>query len=91
MCIDYTDLNRSCLKDSYPLLKIDKLLDNSIGYQFLSFMDTYSGYNQIHMLKLDGVNTSFMIKHANYQYNVMPFGINNVGVTYHRRMNMIFQ
>lgn len=45
MCVSYTDLNRACLKDSYPLLGVDQLIDNSANYQLLSFMDVYSGYN----------------------------------------------
>jgi hypothetical protein len=45
MCVDYTDLNRACPKDAYPLPNIDKLVDNSSGYKLLSFMDAYSGYN----------------------------------------------
>ncbi|KAK2374249.1 hypothetical protein QL285_075225 [Trifolium repens] len=45
MCVDYTDLNRACPKDAYPLPSIDKLVDNSSGFKLLSFMDAYSGYN----------------------------------------------
>ena len=47
LCVDYTDLNRAFPKDAYPLPNIDKLVDNSSGYRLLSFMDAYSGYNQI--------------------------------------------
>ena len=53
MCIDYTDLNRAFLKDAYPLPNIYKLVDNSAGFKLLSFMDAYSGYNQIPMEKTD--------------------------------------
>jgi hypothetical protein len=49
MCTDYTDLNKACPKDPFPLPYIDKLVDNSAGYKYLSFMDAYSGYNQIPM------------------------------------------
>ncbi|GAU34549.1 hypothetical protein TSUD_219330 [Trifolium subterraneum] len=42
MCVDYTDLNRACPKDAYPLPNIDKLVDNSSGFKLLSFMDAYS-------------------------------------------------
>ena len=45
MCIDYTDLNRACPKDAYPLPNIDKLVDNSAGFKLLLFMDAYSVYN----------------------------------------------
>ena len=45
MCVDYTDLNRACPKDAFPLPNIDMLVDNSADYKILSFMDAYSGYN----------------------------------------------
>lgn len=48
----------------------------------LSFMDAYSGYNRISMFGSDKMKTTFMIEQPNYQYNVMPFGLKNVGVTY---------
>jgi len=47
MCTDYTDLNKVCPIHSYPLPSIDQLVDNVSGYDLLSFMDAYSGYNQI--------------------------------------------
>ena len=49
MCTDYTDLNKACPKDPFPLPCIDKLVDNSAGYKCLSFLNAYSGYNQIPM------------------------------------------
>ena len=56
MCVDYIDLNRACPKDAYPFPNIDKLVDNSSGYKLLSFMDAYSGYNQISWLKMTKKN-----------------------------------
>ena len=47
MCVDFTDLNKACLKDSYPLLQVDILVDSTARHQLLSFMDAFSGYNQI--------------------------------------------
>lgn len=82
MCVDYTDLNRACPKDAYPLPNIDKLVDNSSGYKLLSLMDAYSRYNQIPMAEEDKMKTTFMTESGNYYYNVMPFGLRNAGVTY---------
>lgn len=45
MCVDFTDLNIACSKDTYPLSDIDRLIDRSSSYRVLSFMDVYSGYN----------------------------------------------
>ena len=47
MCTDYTDLNKPCPKDPFPLPCIDKLVDNSAGHRYLSFLNAYSRYNQI--------------------------------------------
>ena len=49
MCIDFTDLNKACLKDSYLLPSIDALVDSVSGCRLLSFLDAFSGYNQIRM------------------------------------------
>ena len=53
MCVDFTDLNKACPKDSYPLPRIDQLVDSTAGHQLLSFMDAFSGYNQIKMDEAD--------------------------------------
>ncbi|GAU42817.1 hypothetical protein TSUD_288450 [Trifolium subterraneum] len=90
MCVDYTDLNRACPKDAYPLPNIDKLVDNSSGFKLLSFMDAYSGYNQIKMAEIDKKKTAFMTENGNYYYNVTPFGLKNAGATYQRMMNKVF-
>ena len=53
MCVDFTNLNRACPKDSYPLPWIDTLVDSTIRQQLLSFIDTFSGYNQIKLNEVD--------------------------------------
>ena len=53
ICVDFTDLNKAYLKDSYPLLQIDLLMDSIVGHRLLSFMDAFSGYNQIRLGELD--------------------------------------
>ena len=60
MCMDFTDLNRACPKDSYPLLRIDILVDSTARHQLLSFMDAFSGYNQIKLDEADQEKTSFV-------------------------------
>ena len=53
MCVDFTNLNSACSKDSFPLLKIDQLVDSAIGHKLLTFMDGFSGCIQIQMAKED--------------------------------------
>ncbi|MCH85574.1 retrotransposon gag protein, partial [Trifolium medium] len=68
MCVDFTDQNKACPKDPYPLPNIDRLIDGASGYRTLSFMDVYSGYNQIKMSPLDAPHTAFMSNTCNYHY-----------------------
>ena len=60
MCVDFTDLNKACPKDSYPLPRIDILVDSTVRHQLLSFIDAFSGYNQIKMKEVDQEKTSFV-------------------------------
>ena len=82
MCVDFTNLNMACLKDSYPLPSIDSLVDSASCCRLLSFLDVFSGYNQISMHTRDENKISFMVEFASYCYKVMPFGLKNVGATY---------
>ncbi|XP_014506403.1 uncharacterized protein LOC106766164 [Vigna radiata var. radiata] len=91
MCTDFTDLNKACPKDTYPLPSIDGLVDGVSGYEILSFLDAYSGYNQIPMYRPDQEKTAFITERSNYCYEVMPFGLKNVGATYQRLMDKVFQ
>lgn len=60
MCVDFTDLNKACPKDNFPLPRIDLLVDSTAGHELLSFMDAFSGYNQNHMEEADQEKTAFI-------------------------------
>ena len=60
MCVDFRDLNKVSPKDDFPLPHIDVLVDNIAGHALLSFMDEFSGYNQIKMALENMENTSFI-------------------------------
>ena len=91
MCVDFTDLNKACPKDSYPLPRIDQLVDSTAGHRLLSFMDAFSGYNQIRMDEVDQEKTSFVTSQGLFCYKVMPFGLKNAGATYQRLVNHMFR
>ena len=91
MCMDFTDLNKACPKDSYPLPRIDQLVDSTAGHRLLSFMDAFFGYNQIKMDETDQEKTSFVTSQGLFCYKVMPFGLKNVGATYQRLVNHMFR
>ena len=82
MCVDYTDLNKACPKDCFPLPKIDQLMDSTSGHAILSFMDAFSRYNQICMDPKDKVHTSFITYFRTYYYKMMPFRPKNFGATF---------
>ena len=60
MFVDFTDLNNAYPKDSFPLPRIDQLVDSTAGHKLLTFMDAFSGYNQIQMVEEDQEKTAFI-------------------------------
>ncbi|RVW89210.1 Retrovirus-related Pol polyprotein from transposon 17.6 [Vitis vinifera] len=90
-CVDYTNLNNACPKDSFPLPRIDQIVDSTSGQGMLSFLDAFSGYHQIPMSPDDEEKTAFITPHGLYCYKVMPFGLKNAGATYQRLMTKIFK
>lgn len=80
MCVDYRDLNRASPKDDFPLPHIEMLVDNTAGHEELSFMDGFSGYNQINMAEEDREKTTFITEWGTFCYKVMPFGLNRVNL-----------
>ena len=91
VCVDYTDLNEACPKDSFPLPQIDQIVDASTEHGMLSFLDTFSSYHLIPMHPLDAEKTNFITSHRLHCYNVMPFGLKNAGATYQRLVTKTFQ
>ena len=65
-------------------------IDNMCGFERMSFIDGFSGYNQIKMYPDDEKHTSFRTPLGVYCYTIMPFGLKNAGTTYQRAMNAIF-
>ncbi|XP_058746121.1 uncharacterized protein LOC131618991 [Vicia villosa] len=90
MCVDYRDLNRASPKDDFPLPHIDVLVDNTAQFSVFSFMDGFSGYNQIKMAPEDMEKTTFITPWGTFCYKVMPFGLKNAGATYQRAMVTLF-
>ncbi|XP_043705405.1 uncharacterized protein LOC122655263 [Telopea speciosissima] len=91
MCTHFTDLNKACPEDYYPLPHIDSLIDATAGHEMLSFMDAYFGYNQIKMCEPDVLKTSFIAGRGTYCYICMPFGLKNAGASYQRLINYLFR
>nr|GEX66810.1 reverse transcriptase domain-containing protein [Tanacetum cinerariifolium] len=91
MCVDFTDLNKACPQDCYPLPEIDWKVESLCGYPFKCFLDAYKGYHQIQLVETDEEKTSFHTRQGVYCYNKIPFGLKNAGATYQRLMDKAFK
>ena len=81
-CADFRNLNKVCPKDEFPLPNMDLLIDSAVGSAIFSFMDGFSGYNQIRMALKDAEKTTFRTPMGNFYYTVMPFELKNASATY---------
>jgi hypothetical protein len=86
MRVDYTNLNKACPKDPFPLPRIYQVIDSTCECELLSFVDAYSGFHQIPLHQPDQIKTSFITPYGAYCYLTVPFGLRNAGATYQRCM-----
>ncbi|XP_042400764.1 uncharacterized protein LOC121990755 [Zingiber officinale] len=85
------DLNKACPKDSYPLPRIDQMVDSTAGCELICMLDAYQGYHQVPLAHEDQEKVSFVTADGTFCYKVMPFGLKNAGTTYQRMMNKVFR
>jgi hypothetical protein len=90
VCTDFRDLNKACPKDNYPTPFIDQIIDECAGCEAFSFMDGFSGYNQIQIKPEDQHKTTFICPWGTFAYRKMPFGLKNAGATFQRAMSFAF-
>ena len=89
--VDFTDLNKACPKDPFPMPQINQLMDTTAGHPRMSFLNAFQGYHQIPLAFKDQEKTAFMTPTGNYHYKVMSFGLKNAGSTYQRMMTRMFK
>jgi len=87
----FTDLKKACPMDSYPLPKMDKLVDATADHALLSFMDLFLGYHPIPLCPADQDKMLFITDRGLHCCKVMPFGQKNAGVTYQQLLNKLFK
>ena len=90
ICIDFRNLNRVSLKDNYPVLAMEKILQSASRSVMLSLLDGFCRYNQGLVSKEDRLKTTFRTKWGTYAYDKMPFRLINVGATFQRAMDIAF-
>jgi ribonuclease HI len=90
LCVDFRNLNRSSLKDNYPLPKMDHVLEKVVGANRMSMIDGFSGYNQIAVHQDDKEKMTFTTPWGTFMYDKMPFGLMNAGETFQRAMDIAF-
>ena len=91
VCVDFTDLNKPCPKDLFPMPRIDQLVDATVGHPRMSFLDAFQGYHQIPLALDDQEKIAFVSSVGNYHYKVIPFGLKNAGSIYQRMMTKMFE
>ena len=89
--MDFTNLNKACPKDPFPIPRIDQLVDATVGHPRMSFLDSFQGYHQIPLALNDQEKTAFVTPIGNYHYKVVHFGLKNAGSTYQRMITRMFE
>jgi hypothetical protein len=89
MCVDFTDLNKACKKDDFPLERVDKIVDDAANSEMLSLLDMFSGYHQIRVRKKDEEKTSFITPFGTFCFVRMPEGLKNAGCTISRMIAIV--
>eukprot|EP00253_Pinus_taeda_P011751 PITA_11751 len=91
ICIDFRNLNKASQKDNFPLPTMEQILHSVACSELMSFLDGFSGYNQILVHPDDRLKTTFRTKWGTYAYQKMPFGLINAGATFQRAMDIAFK
>ena len=90
-CVDYRKLNDNTVKDRYPLPRIDETIDTLHGAKYFSTLDLASGYWQIELDEESKPKTAFTTEFGHFEFNRMPFGLQNAPSSFQRLMNYVFR
>jgi hypothetical protein len=90
MCIDYKALNRATIKNSWPLPRIDDLLDKLVKAKVFNTLDLAQGYHQFRVHESDIEKTAYKTRMGLFEYTVLPFGLTNAPATFSRKMHELF-
>ena len=91
ICVNFRELNKVTLTYPFPTPYVDGNLNEIIGHECYSFMDGFSGYNQVPIAKEDQKKTTFVCEFGSFSYKVMPFGLKNAPAVFLRIVVKRFQ
>ena len=89
--MNFTDLNKACPKDPFPIPRINQLVDATVGHPRMSFLNAFQGYHQIPLALDDQEKRTFVTPIGNYHYKVMSFALKNAGSTHQRMITKMFE
>ncbi len=90
LCIDYRGVNaKTKTRDPFLLPRIDETLDALAGSQYYCTLDLCSGYHQCELTETSKATTAFITKFGHYEWEVLPFGLQNWPGTFQRLMNRV--
>ena len=90
LCVDFRNLNCCSDKDNYHVPPMEKILQMVLGSELFSLLDWFSGYNQVLVVEEDRLKTTFRTRLGSFAYRRIPFGVINIGDTFHRAMDIDF-
>ena len=90
-CVDYRKLNALSKSDSYPMPRVDELIDRLGSAKYISTLDLSRGYWQVLMAKESRQKTAFVTPYGLFQFNVMPFGLQGAPSTFQRMMDQLLR
>ena len=90
VCVDYRKLNAATVSDPFPIPFTNLMLDAVAGHEMYSFLDGFSGYNQVRMAPEDREKIAFITEWGAFASNVMMFGLKNAPATFQRMVQEIF-
>src|SRR5271156_1480600 len=91
VCVKLKKVNAATIRDNYPLSIIDHVIERVAGKEAYSFLDRFSGYNQVSIDPKDQHKTAFATEWGIFAYRVMPFGLMNAPATFQRLMSHAFK
>ena len=87
MCVDYRQLNKRTISDSYALPRAEELLDTLSGSKYFTVLDMKSGNHQVELLEEHKCRTAFTVGPLGFwEFNRLPFGLCNTPASYQRLM-----